>query len=82
MLILLPLLTFSTLAIATVGNKDQDQDITQQCQHDKTQVVQSGCCSWNKGVCGCRRGRVLCCNGKISPSCRCNSAEEEPTISN
>lgn len=30
-----------------------------------------GCCSWHGGVCGCRNGRVLCCDGTLSPTCRC-----------
>jgi hypothetical protein len=31
-----------------------------------------GCCSWHGGVCGCINGRVLCCDGTLSPTCRCN----------
>lgn len=30
-----------------------------------------GCCSWHKGVCGCHNGRTACCDGTLSPSCRC-----------
>jgi hypothetical protein len=31
-----------------------------------------GCCSWHKGVCDCDSyGRVICCDGTKSPSCRC-----------
>lgn len=31
-----------------------------------------GCCSHNGGVCSCsKNGRVICCNGTISPSCDC-----------
>lgn len=37
---------------------------------DKEQ--RSGCCSWHGGVCGCRNGRALCCDGKLSPSCGCD----------
>lgn len=32
---------------------------------------QRGCCSHHKGVCGCEKGRVKCCDGTMSPSCRC-----------
>ena len=32
---------------------------------------QRGCCSWHGGVCGCRGGRTACCDGSLSPSCRC-----------
>lgn len=31
----------------------------------------SGCCSWHDGVCGCSYGRVECCDGTTSPTCRC-----------
>lgn len=30
-----------------------------------------GCCSHHDGVCGCAGGRVQCCDGTTSPSCRC-----------
>jgi len=32
-----------------------------------------GCCSWHGGVCGCDSvtGRVLCCDGTLSPTCTC-----------
>lgn len=32
---------------------------------------QQGCCSRHNGICGCRYGRVLCCDGTLSPTCRC-----------
>ena len=31
-----------------------------------------GCCSWHGGVCGCKGGRALCCDGTLSPSCGCD----------
>jgi hypothetical protein len=31
-----------------------------------------GCCSSHGGECGCRYGRVVCCDGSLSPSCHCN----------
>jgi hypothetical protein len=31
-----------------------------------------GCCSHHGGVCGCRSGRALCCDGQLSPSCGCD----------
>lgn len=33
----------------------------------------SGCCHYNKGICGCEDGRPRCCDGKVSASCRCRS---------
>ncbi len=32
-----------------------------------------GCCSHHKGQCGCRNSHVECCDGTLSPSCRCKS---------
>ena len=35
------------------------------------EALQSGCCSWHGGVCGCQNGRKVCCDRTLSPSCRC-----------
>ena len=35
------------------------------------EALQSGCCSWHGGVCGCSNGRKTCCDGETSPSCSC-----------
>ena len=37
-----------------------------------TTVEKRGCCSWHGGVCGCENGRVLCCDGTLSPTCTCD----------
>jgi len=34
-------------------------------------VNKRGCCSWHDGVCGCSYGRVVCCDGVLSPTCTC-----------
>jgi hypothetical protein len=31
-----------------------------------------GCCSHHGGVCGCKYGRALCCDGELSPTCGCD----------
>lgn len=36
-----------------------------------TAPEKQGCCSSHKGVCGCEKGRVKCCDRTMSPSCRC-----------
>lgn len=38
-------------------------------------IAESGCCSWHQGVCGCRGGRVTCCDGSTSPSCTCKGED-------
>lgn len=35
------------------------------------EALQSGCCSWHGGVCGCSNGRKACCDNTLSPSCKC-----------
>lgn len=39
--------------------------------YDENDPTRRGCCSWHGGVCGCENGRVVCCDGTYSPSCRC-----------
>lgn len=40
-------------------------------QNNQSQIFKRGCCSHHKGVCGCKNGKVLCCDGTLSPTCRC-----------
>lgn len=40
---------------------------------DELLLAGRGCCSWHKGQCGCEGGRVVCCDGTLSPSCRCEA---------
>ncbi|MEW6120462.1 MAG: hypothetical protein AB1593_10285 [Pseudomonadota bacterium] len=41
------------------------------------QVAQLACCKKNKGVCGCRAGKIVCCDGTVSnePGCTCHGDE-------
>ncbi len=39
--------------------------------YDRRIYLTRGCCSHHKGVCGCENGRVKCCDGRFSPSCKC-----------
>jgi hypothetical protein len=34
-------------------------------------VAQQGCCQANKGVCGCRAGKIVCCDRTFSKDCGC-----------
>jgi len=40
---------------------------------DTAQVSQTDCCKGHKGVCGCRAGKIVCCDNTISPTCTCHS---------
>ncbi|PIV89381.1 MAG: hypothetical protein COW48_00770 [Hydrogenophilales bacterium CG17_big_fil_post_rev_8_21_14_2_50_63_12] len=37
------------------------------------QVSQADCCKGHKGICGCRAGKIVCCDNTISPTCTCHS---------
>jgi hypothetical protein len=40
---------------------------------DTAQVSQTDCCKGHKGVCGCRAGKIVCCDNTVSPTCTCHS---------
>ena len=37
----------------------------------KEMLAQQPCCAQNRGVCGCRAGRIVCCDNTFSPVCAC-----------
>ena len=37
------------------------------------QVSQTDCCKGHKGVCGCRAGKIVCCDNTVSQTCTCHS---------
>lgn len=41
------------------------------CIANSTDTNRRGCCSHHGGVCGCEGNRVKCCDGSLSPSCKC-----------
>lgn len=80
--IIVAFLSVLFLMVAVLPGFASDYDVlsiitSQWCQHDAPQLLidrpeRSGCCSWHDGVCGCDSfGRVICCDGTISPSCTC-----------
>lgn len=38
-----------------------------------SQVSQADCCKGHKGVCGCRAGKIVCCDNTTSPNCTCHA---------
>ncbi len=40
-------------------------------------VAQLACCKAHKGVCGCRAGKIVCCDNTVSkePGCTCHGDE-------
>jgi hypothetical protein len=45
--------------------------IRQAYSDGRTVENKRGCCSHHDGVCGCKNGRQVCCDGTLSPSCTC-----------
>ena len=41
-------------------------------QHTLLSGERRGCCSHHGGGCWCEKGRALCCDGRLSPSCGCD----------
>jgi hypothetical protein len=40
------------------------------------QAAQGACCAKNKGVCGCRAGKIVCCDKTFAEGCAC--AQDDP----
>jgi len=38
-----------------------------------SEVSQTDCCKGHKGVCGCRAGKIVCCDNTVSPNCTCHA---------
>ena len=64
---------FSFLKISCVAKESNQNFLNLKGNITKNQllIAKSGCCSWHHGVCGCRGGRVVCCDGTLSPTCTC-----------
>jgi hypothetical protein len=57
-------LTGASLVPATEGAGD--------CLAAATTVQQQqDCCKKNKGVCGCRAGKIVCCDKTFADNCSC-----------
>lgn len=52
-------------------NSTTAPQLCQQVRSGADVVAQRGCCSYHSGVCGCVVVYVQCCDGTMSPSCRC-----------
>ncbi len=39
------------------------------------QTIQTGCCKVQKGICGCRAGKIVCCDGTASSNCTCHGED-------
>lgn len=58
--------------ISSKSESDTDKTFTIAEVQGRDIEPRQGCCSWHGGQCGCDSyGRVICCDGTLSPSCRC-----------
>jgi hypothetical protein len=87
---LLTLLAFAPLCFALPAAADSsasalfaaarhDAAATQACLANAKgdHVAQLNCCKDHKGLCGCRAGKIVCCDGTVStePGCTCHGDE-------
>lgn len=73
------LLSTSSLGIQVVA-ADQDSMLVTTCKSTNKDVSGRGCCSWHNGQCGCRNGKVICCDGTESPTCECLSVSDDQEV--
>lgn len=46
-----------------------------------TAQQQQACCKANKGVCGCRAGKIVCCDKTFAEDCTCNREDaDDPAV--
>ena len=44
-------------------------------------LAENSCCDGNGGVCGCSAfGPVMCCDGRLSPTCMCRDGSPVTTL--
>lgn len=39
---------------------------------------QQNCCKANKGICGCRAGKIVCCDKTFAEGCPCAREDDAP----
>jgi len=65
------------LAFPVAGDTEYAPCLLSQQQQ---QQQQQGCCKANKGICGCRAGKIVCCDKTFAEGCPC-AREDDPPIS-
>lgn len=67
---LIAVLALAGMSLFSVA--DTTADTMQACLRAATTLEQQqDCCKANKGVCGCRAGKIVCCDKTFSPDCTC-----------
>jgi hypothetical protein len=66
------LIAILALSGMSLVSADTAADATQACLMAATTVEQQQeCCKANKGVCGCRAGKIVCCDKTFADNCSC-----------
>lgn len=67
--------TVKNTSVATTLEKISPQACTASAKGPH--VAQLNCCKDHKGLCGCRAGKIVCCDGTVStePGCACHGDE-------
>ena len=51
------------------------------CLMAQDQQQQQNCCKANKGICGCRAGKIVCCDKTFAEGCTCAREDEDDLAS-
>jgi hypothetical protein len=51
------------------------------CLMAQDQQQQQNCCKANKGICGCRAGKIVCCDKTFAEGCTCAREDEDKLAS-
>jgi hypothetical protein len=62
------------LALPAVGDTDYSPCLLAQ----ETTQQQQNCCKANKGICGCRAGKIVCCDKTFAEGCPCAREDDAP----
>ena len=72
------IMLFSVLLNANEIKTFKDKEIAKNsypqkeiCVANVADVNRRGCCSHHVGVCGCSGNKKKCCDGTMSPTCKC-----------
>jgi hypothetical protein len=49
----------------------------QPCPAPASSLAQLDCCKGHKGICGCRAGKIVCCDGSASTAANCTCHGED-----
>lgn len=72
----------TSLSVSAADLAQRDALVTQPtaplaCPTDGKRLAEgtTACCEGHKGVCGCRAGKIVCCDNTKSASCTCHGDE-------